>query len=347
MSKSLEDMIADGTLPIFPTTYAQRVVDHAAHKAGRGSGRNPSMPFLEERNPRKALGLAEAILESPDGLIRERLLNLRQHLPGQQQAIYDFAAHMANYTNAELVPQGFAMAAALALYDLQEGSNGFTGKPITGSLVGQPALVYRLIEMMVPNIAKAIFPAEFAGGVKEMVDGVHTIRRERAEAVKAAAPKPTIAGDPFVTYEAMRKVADLVYTFYDSNAGSRSGKPWCEDRRNQGVNPFYHQTTGGLFLEQYYSGPGSIWTPWGEWNCWGSGTGSEEAMPNFLASIGQIEVYQEVRHTREGTFGPIYAILKVGDVELPRPEPREPASYVAYEEANRLWDEMTERFESK
>ena len=159
------------------------------------------------------------------------------------------------------------------------------------------------------------------------------------------APKPMINGDPLQIYTAMRRIADLSFEFYDLNYVF--GRCSRDDRRTQSVNACYNQTTGGLFLEQYYSGPGSIWTPWGKWGCWGGGTsggGAKDPMPDFLKAIGEIELFAAEKNTAQGTIGPVYAILKVGDIVLPKPELRERASYFEYEEAHRLWDEVSKQY---
>jgi len=65
------------------------------------------------------------------------------------------------------------MGCELALYDLQTGVNGFTGKPIQSRLVGYPTMIYALLRMEIPRIADAIFPAEFAAGVKTCIEEVN------------------------------------------------------------------------------------------------------------------------------------------------------------------------------
>jgi hypothetical protein len=346
--KNIGEQIKDGTLPVFPTTYAKDVVDHAALKQKRGKGKKPSMPFLDEKNPRKALQQATVVLEKPDGVIRDRLMRLREYLPNQQELVYKFAEYMATHTNAELVPQGFVLVAVLALYDVQKGIDSRTGKPIVGSIACQPAMVYRIIEMMIPTIAKVIFPADFAGVVRTTMDNVHEIQKKSWEEAKAAAPKPTINGDALQIFTAVRRIADLSFEFY--RPMNTSGRKWSAgDRRSEGVNPYYNQTTGGLFLEQYYGGPGSIWTPWGKWGCWGGGCSgeNEDPMPAFLNAIGEVKLHAAAKNVTQGTIGPIYAILKVGDIVLPAPELREKVSYFEYEQANCLWNEVSIQYSKK
>ena len=146
-------------------------------------------------------------------------------------------------------------------------------------------------------------------------------------------------------YAAARKIADLSYDFYGSGIKS---DVWLDDRRNESVNPYYSQTTGGLFLELLYGIPGKIWTPWGYWGCWGSGAGTYEtldrAMKGFLAAIGEVRLYQAERNTFSGTVGPIYQILRVGDVVLPEPVARESNSYMEYDEAKKQWELLTHEY---
>jgi len=113
----------------------------------------------------------EAISTGP---IVEKLRNLRDYMPNQEDVIYKFGAYLAERMDnqPEIVPTGFNIAASLALYDLEKGVNGFTGQPIRNSLVGYPSQIYGLLEMTVPRMAEAVCPPEFAQGVKEMADSV-------------------------------------------------------------------------------------------------------------------------------------------------------------------------------
>ncbi len=325
---------------VFPRTYAVQVIAHAIQKKKRG--RNPSMSFLGERNPRKALMFAQSVLMPDNGVIKDRLLRLREYLPNQQKLVYSFAEYLAQHVNADLVPEGFFLAANLALYDLQEGVDGYSGKPIRNEAVGQVPLIYTLLELSIPQIAQAIFPSDFASCISKQAEELNRKMREERAQAKASAPAPSLPSDPLLVYTAMRQIADLSFKFYEvMGSGGDIMKPSCGDRRSEGVNPFYNQTTGGIFIEQYYGGPGSIWTPWGKWGCWGGGSGrGEKAMQDFLSAIGKVEVFKPVEHSQMGSVGPIYAVLQVGDVVLPKPELRERVSYLEYEEANRLWAEV-------
>ena len=110
--------------------------------------------------------------------IKEKLKNLREYMPEQEDLVYEFGAYLAQRLNPELVSEGFNMAAELALYDLQTGVDGFTGKPLMNRLVGYPSAIYGFLRFQVPDIAKAVCPEEFAHGVREFQEKVNAKMRE-------------------------------------------------------------------------------------------------------------------------------------------------------------------------
>ncbi len=79
--------------------------------------------------------------------------------------IKEFSRFLSPRLNDELVPVGFVLGCDLALYDLSKGINGYTQEPINNRLVGYPNMIYTLIKARVPEIAKVIFPSEFADEV--------------------------------------------------------------------------------------------------------------------------------------------------------------------------------------
>jgi hypothetical protein len=147
--------------------------------------------------------------------------------------------------------------------------------------------------------------------------------------------------DPLLIYTAARKIADIAFELYSPDPKLDG---WLDDRRDQGVNPYYNQTIDGLFIEQYYGIPGSIWTPWGKWGCWGSGTSRLDLMEDFLHRVGEAVEAIPVVNTRDGTLGPVFAVVRVGDIVLPKPELRDRGSLIKYEEAKRLWAEVDQQF---
>ena len=86
----------------------------------------------------------------PTEPLKEKLRNLYEYLPNKDQTLYDFAAYLADrIRNPNLTPQGFALTAQLALYDLGKGVDGFTREPINNGLVGYPPMMYTLLGMQV------------------------------------------------------------------------------------------------------------------------------------------------------------------------------------------------------
>ncbi|NTW29671.1 MAG: hypothetical protein HGA33_00140 [Candidatus Moranbacteria bacterium] len=145
----------------------------------------------------------------------------------------------------------------------------------------------------------------------------------------------------WVSFVAMRRIADLSFDFYATD--SHTIRSWVEDRRNQvWVNPYYSQTTGGLFFEMSGGIPQSIWTPWGKWSCWGRGCRYDsQSITAFLTAIGEVHLYQE----RIRTTGPIYQIIRVGSIVLPEPLLRNSGSCIGYEEAKRQWETLRNEYE--
>ena len=118
----------------------------------------------------RAMSLDESISMEP---VKEKLRNLHDYMPGQEDLTYRFGAYLAERLDSELFPEGFNMAADLALYDLQKGVNGFTGEPIRSSLVGYPSVIYSILRKQVPNIAKAVCPKDFASEVRDFYEKVN------------------------------------------------------------------------------------------------------------------------------------------------------------------------------
>lgn len=326
------------------------VIAHAAWRRSRG--RNPSMSYAGVRNPILALQCAKngGMWDKPVNMNvpKQKLGRLHALMgPNPLETTVEFGNFLSDYIKQDqLVPAGFVLACELALTDLSKGIDGFTKKPIKSRLVGYPPMIFTLIRAEIPSIAEVIFPPEFALGVKTFAAKIQeSIDVKTMEAKKAAVATRVLPSDDelFAVFKAARKIADLSYEFFSTYVGNSE---WLDDRRSEGVNPFYCQTTGGLFLEQYYGIPGSIWTPWGKWDCWGSGSSSDAAMKAFLGRIEAVEVIP-VRHDSQGTHGPVFAIKSIDGIILPEPVRREKAAYLEYEEANKQWNEMLQRFQGE
>lgn len=135
-------------------------------------------------------------------------------------------------------------------------------------------------------------------------------------------------------FKLVRQVADLAFEYGSPDIGSDL---WLEDRRNEEVNPRYHQAESGLFLELYYGIPGSIWTPWGNWNCWGSGSGNwNDAIQELLKRLGAVE-HIPLKRSLMGEIGPVYALTSVHGVPLPPAVERRRDEHLTYEKVMEAW----------
>lgn len=108
---------------------------------------------------------AKAISMEP---IKERLQNLREYMPGEDEIVYQFGTFLANRLNPELLPAGFNLSTELAISDLRRGIDGYSGQPIRHKLSGYPPIIYTLLRMRVPDIAYAVCPQGFAKEVEQL-----------------------------------------------------------------------------------------------------------------------------------------------------------------------------------
>ncbi|MHB1316520.1 MAG: hypothetical protein ACYCZW_01550 [Minisyncoccota bacterium] len=112
----------------------------------------------------------------------QKLKNLRELIPEDfsDGLLYHFGEYMAERLNqSSIVPTGFIMGCELALYDLEKGVNGFTGKPIQNSIVGYPSMNYSLLRQDIARIAQVVFPPEFAAEVNRHFEAIQADMRTR------------------------------------------------------------------------------------------------------------------------------------------------------------------------
>jgi hypothetical protein len=105
--------------------------------------------------------------------VKEKLANLEQYLPGQQKTTYDFARYLATTLSGRLAPAGFNLKFQFALADAQVGINGLTHEPVPSEISDLPSIIYTVLEMQMPAIAKAVCPDEFAKKVNEVYGKTH------------------------------------------------------------------------------------------------------------------------------------------------------------------------------
>ncbi len=144
---------------------------------------------------------------------------------------------------------------------------------------------------------------------------------------------------------AAHRVASVLFEYVDRHFVAGSKCPSILDCRRQEANPFYHQTASGLFLEISYGVPCSLWTPWGEWSFGGDASGLFEEVVERLRERLGLKLHRPQRNCDEGTIGPIYAVTRVDDKELPPATEMDCGKYRSYEECKRAWRRHTEQTE--
>jgi hypothetical protein len=101
------------------------------------------------------------------GPVKERLKNLREHLPEQDESIYVFGEYLAGMLSERELPEGFNMAAEISISQLSKGYNWFTGKPVSPCLAGCPPMDFISMRSKIPDITDVVCPADFAKAAKE------------------------------------------------------------------------------------------------------------------------------------------------------------------------------------
>jgi len=143
-------------------------------------------------------------------------------------------------------------------------------------------------------------------------------------------------------------ISGIVFEHFTPDVrGTNRVKPWMQDQRAGGVNPFFKQTDNGLFLEMYYGSPNKLWTPWGQWDFGGSSSHSGSQQDQAVEAIFErveVGVYQEERVSRMGHHGPVHTVLSVDGEHLPEPSLTDAVekekSYLPYEVAKDEWAQL-------
>ena len=104
---------------------------------------------------------------------KQRLDALKEYIPGHPEVVYDFGRFLKEYLGDDPIdPLGFISVCEFAIIDIEAGVNSLTGEPIKNKLIGCPSNVFSAIEAYIPEIAKAIFPDEFAEEVKKVLQEI-------------------------------------------------------------------------------------------------------------------------------------------------------------------------------
>lgn len=234
---------------------------------------------------------------------------------------------IAKQAGNELRPEGVVMLFTLALSDY-----GQDYPPLIGSLLFR--FVPRWIDAIVDDKEAVKSAHEFIDKVDKDVEAAKPVRVE---------PVGPIEDDNL--YFAVRKIVDI---FYEEVAKWDVNHLISVHFTDDGVNPFYSQTESGLFVEYYYGHPSKVWTPWGYFGFTGSvaysGTAPwDDILDSFTRRLGATLYLPEV-NKRSGTYGPVYAVHTVDQINLPEPKVRERQNFLEYEVAKKAWENMTKRY---
>jgi len=154
-----------------------------------------------------------------------------------------------------------------------------------------------------------------------------------------AMAKTASLGD-YKLYCAVRRIADLI-----CDAGIKR-EAWFADNRGESSNPYYNQTASGLFLEHYYGGCGTLWTPWGKWGFLGSTSGDwDKVWEDVFGSLGAT-LHEALERTEMGEFGPVFGLHRLDGGPLPEPVELAMESFDSYENVCGAWSKLTERYKA-
>jgi hypothetical protein len=145
--------------------------------------------------------------------MKEKLLNLKEHVPYIDGTTCDFAAFLADRfpDGTEIAPMDFLITYKLALSDLESGIDGDTQEPIDRkyAIARLPRENVRLLNLTLLTIVSAVTPQEYASRVKEVDDSIKD--RERKNRVEVygeeGIPEVKIPGiDPFKIFKETGKL---------------------------------------------------------------------------------------------------------------------------------------------
>ena len=107
--------------------------------------------------------------------VKEKLRNLKDYMPKEDNILYDFGKYLADKLNPQLIPAGFNLACELAIEDLRrEGNYGEHGTvKVPMNLTGYPPQLYSLLRMRIRDIAKAVCPSDFAEQVNKVYEEIN------------------------------------------------------------------------------------------------------------------------------------------------------------------------------
>lgn len=217
-------------------------------------------------------------------------------------------------------------------------------KASTDTLSGEVPTVRAILDGYFDIVVEAVVPD------KEVAQEAKIIREEMLKKLgklaKAAEPKVKELGaadslNDFERYSQARRIADIVFEYASPKVGSDI---WMDDRRDGSANPYYNQTRRGFFLEQYYSSLSRLWTPWGAYGFGGGSNGMSPEVSDAILKRFGATLHEPVRHEEYGTVGPVWALHKIDETELPEPVVQPRSAFRTSEVSHKTWEKLTKRY---
>lgn len=189
--------------------------------------------FWERWRSAGAVGTIEtskdAVITLPD---RATMLNRLLAVDTNDHVQERFIPLLLQHAGTEKVGEGIVMMISLAIHDYTQG---------------MPPMMTNLMYMNMDRYIDAL-----AGGNRAVVKrakeffGEVTASHERKVAAQMEAAKPAknarnaegITDDKRKVMEAARKIADMIFTYANTNWRNDDGKPYMEDRRSESANAF-------------------------------------------------------------------------------------------------------------
>lgn len=170
-------------------------------------------------------------------------------------------------------------------------------------------------------------PGRLHEAVREVVlastvgDGLDLRLRPLSEVIPEAFVPSPVTPEPMTDEQKADLIAQCLRIaeifdeeFPDSVASS-------EGHRAGGINSFYKKTASGLYLEFYYGYPAKIWTPWGYWKFASTSGGSrvekQGQLRRFMSRL-TADLHTALEQSKFGDYGPVYKLVAVEGVPLPR-----------------------------
>lgn len=117
------------------------------------------------------------------------------------------------------------------------------------------------------------------------------------------------------------------------------------------INPFYHQTSHGLFLEYYgYLGshPYKLWTPYGELYIIKGGYCDSNALKRMNQEFAKrVKMYFVKPYDDRSEEGVLYGVLSVDGIQLPRAALKEKKDYDTYDDVRESWPLALQQYKKK